>query len=134
MCKRRIPILPEVIRAISVCLTGAEICPQAQIGPGFVIKHPAGIVVGHGVVMGSACTLLQNVTIGEKLDDTDYHSYPVIGDNVIVCAGAVIVGNITIGTDATIGANAVVLSNIPAGATAVGVPAQVVSIKRDLQA
>lgn len=130
LLRLRVPGFPEIIRALSLCLTGAEICAQARIGSGLVIKHPCGIVIGDGVTIGTNCTLLQNVTIGERIDGTSDHSYPTIGNNVLICAGAVLVGGITIGSDVVIGANAVVLTDIPSGTTAVGVPAKVIKSER----
>ena len=122
---RRIPVLPQLLTSIALCMTGAEIFPQARIAPGLTIKHPGGIVIGSGAKIGRDCTILQNVTLGEKLGASGDHSYPTIGNRVTICAGAVIVGPVTIGDDATIGANAVVLMDVPAGATAVGVPARI---------
>ena len=112
------------IAAHNLKVTGADIQPGASIGPGLVIRHPVGIVVGIRVVIGSNCTLLQSTTLGEKLASTDDHTYPVLGDEVTVCAGAVVVGGISIGSGAVIGANSVVVRDVPAGATAVGAPAR----------
>ena len=122
--RRRIPLVPGILTSISLCLTGAEILPQAEIGPGLVVKHPGGIVVGAGTVIGSRCTILQNVTLGEKLDESGDHAYPTVGSGVTLCAGAVIVGNVRVGDGATVGANSVVLSDVPDGATVVGAPAR----------
>lgn len=127
---KRIPIVPHVLTSMALCFTGAEVLPQARIGGGLVIKHPAGIVIGSGAVIGCHCTLLQNVTIGEKLGDGGEHSYPTIGHGVTICAGAVILGSVTVGDGAMIGANSVVLCDVPAGATAVGVPARVIMSRR----
>ena len=123
---KRIPALPEFVTSLALCITGAEILPQACIAPGLVIKHPCGIVIGSGAVIGRDCTILQNVTVGEKLNAAGDHSYPAIGSRVTICAGAVIVGGVSIGDDATIGANAVVLHDVPPGATAVGAPARII--------
>lgn len=98
-----------------------------------VFPHPIGIVISKHATIGKNCWIYQNVTIGT---DKYYHSaqkqfYPKIGDNVIIYAGAVVAGGITIGNGAIIGANAVVLSDIPEDSVAVGVPAKVVKIKKD---
>ena len=106
--------------------TGADISPGASIGPGLLIHHPVGIVVGLGVVVGARCTLLQNVTIGERISDAR-NQYPVIGDDVIVAAGAVVIGPIKIGHQSIIGANSVVLHDIPDGVIAVGAPARIIN-------
>ena len=131
---RGIPILPEVLTSLALCLTGAEIRPQARIGPGLNIKHPGGIVIGWGVSIGANCTILQNVTIGESLNSYGDHSYPSIGHDVTLCAGSVIIGKIEIGDGAVVGANAVVLSDVPAGATVAGVPARIVRTEKQTEA
>jgi serine O-acetyltransferase len=127
---KRIPALPQLLTSMALCLTGAEISPQARIGAGLVIKHPGGIVVGAGAIIGCECTILQNATVGEKLDGGGDHSYPTIGNRVTICAGAVILGGVTIGDGATIGANAVVLDDVPPGTTAVGAPARIVTSRQ----
>lgn len=97
------------------------ISPSCTIGNNLYLPHPIGIVVGKGAVLGDNCIIYQNVTLGLKND-----GFPVIGDRVIIYAGAQILGNIKIGDGAVIGANAVVLNDIPAGARAVGVPAKII--------
>jgi len=115
------------IAAHALKITGADIYPSASVGPGLLIRHPVGVVVGSGVVIGANCTLLQGTTLGEKLIPSNDHSYPVLGDDVTICSGAVIVGGISIGSGAVIGANSVVVRDVPAGATAVGAPARLLS-------
>lgn len=119
-----IPLLPALVSSISVTITGADIAPNASIGEGLILHHPVGIVIGSGVTIGRNCTILQNVTLGEKYGPDGGHLYPQIGDGVTICCGAVIVGGVTVGDGATIGANAVVLSDVAAGSTMVGVPAR----------
>ncbi len=97
--------------------------PSARIGPGLLLPHPVGIVVGDDVEIGDNATIYQHVTLGQR--GARDQSYPVIGHNVVIYAGAVIIGNITIGDGAVIGANAVVTGDVPAGATAVGIPARI---------
>jgi serine O-acetyltransferase len=121
--------LGSVIAAHGVKVTGADILPGASIGPGLLIRHPVGIVVGARVVIGANCTLLQGITLGEKLIPSNDHSYPVLGDEVTICAGAVVVGAIRIGDGVMVGANSVVLTDIPAGEAAVGAPARIVARK-----
>lgn len=110
----------------SVSSTGCEIRPEAQIGPGLLLHHPVGIVIGRGSRLGKGCTVLQNVTIGERYSPADDHSYPEIGDNVTICAGAVLLGGIVVGSKSVIGANSVVLADLPNGSLAVGAPARAV--------
>lgn len=102
---------------------GCYIAPTARIGPGLMLPHPVGIVIGIDVVIGRNATIYQHVTLG--LRGIDQPGCPVLGDNVTVYAGAVIIGAITIGDGAVIGANAVVTHDVPAGAIATGIPARI---------
>jgi serine O-acetyltransferase len=86
------------------------------------LPHPVGIVVGRGVVIGQDVTLYQNVTLGQPNETA---GYPTVGDGVIIYPNAVLIGNITIGAGAVIGANSFVNKDIPPGAVASGVPARV---------
>jgi serine O-acetyltransferase len=117
-------IIPELVTAHCLTVTGADIPYPADIEPGLVILHPVGVVIGGRTKIGKNCTLMQGVTLGAKWSRGGLPEYPVIGDNVVIGAGAKVLGKVTIGDDAIIGANAVVLSDIPPGATAVGIPAQ----------
>jgi len=108
-------------------LHSCHIPPELKVGPGFFLPHPTGIVLGLSSI-GKNCSIYQNVTIGLKdLVQVEMHSdlFPVLGDNVVIAAGAVILGQIKIGNNVRIGANAVVLSDVPDNATAVGVPARI---------
>ena len=107
--------------------TGIEIHPGAQIGRGLFIDHGMGVVIGETTQIGDNCTLYQGVTLGGTGKDTGKR-HPTLGDNVLIGAGAKVLGPFTVGDGARIAANAVVLSEIPAGATAVGAPAQVVRV------
>jgi serine O-acetyltransferase len=100
----------------------------AEFGPGFVLIHSTGVVINGNVRGGQHVYVEHQVTIG-----AEGRASPVLGDHVFLGAGAKIVGAVTIGSDARIGANAVVVDDIPAGATAVGVPARIVRM-RDVQA
>lgn len=106
-------------------VTGAEIPINAQLGGGLLIPHPNGIVVHPGAVIGPNCLLFQQVTIGAI-----GRGVPVLGGHVDVGAGAKVLGAVTIGDHARIGANAVVTIDVPAGATAVGIPARIVAPRR----
>lgn len=92
--------------------------------PGLPVQHPMGIVVSNRATIGTNCTLLQHVKIGEKSFGT--RGAPRIGDGVFIGAGAVIVGPVMVGSHSVVGANAVVLEDVPAGVTVAGVPARVV--------
>ena len=103
-------------------LTGIEIHPGAQIGPRLFIDHGMGVVIGETAIIGKDCMLYHGVTLGgTSLEAKKRH--PTLGNNVVVGAGAKVLGPITIGDDARIGANAVVVRDLPAHHTAVGVPA-----------
>lgn len=117
--------VPEILTAYSVSKTGAEIRPGAKIGPGLLVRHPVGIVVGGRAVIGRSCTLLQGVTLGEKYSRGAELACPTLGDNVTICAGAMILGGISIGDNAIVGANAVVLKDLPSNSVCAGVPAEV---------
>jgi len=119
-------VLPA--RAISQAarfLTGIEIHPGAQIGRGLFIDHGSGVVIGETAIVGDNCTLYQGVTLGGTGKDTGKR-HPTLGDNVLVGAGAKLLGNFTVGDNAKIAAGAVVLGEVPADSTAVGIPARVV--------
>ena len=108
--------------------TGVEIHPAAVIGQGFFIDHGMGVVIGETAEIGDNVTLYHGVTLGgvcvfDKYGKTTDKRHPTLGNNVVVGAGAQILGPITIGNDAKIGANAVVLHNVANGQTVVGVPA-----------
>jgi serine O-acetyltransferase len=106
-------------------VTGADIPINSQLGGGLLIPHPNGIVIHPGAQIGVNCLLFQQVTIGHGPG-----GIPTIGDHVDVGAGARILGRLHVGDHAIIGANAVVLSDVPTGATAVGVPARIIDDQR----
>ncbi len=109
-------------------LTGIEIHPAAQIGKGFFIDHGMGVVIGETTVIGNNVTLFQGVTLGGTGKEQGKR-HPTIGNNVVVGAGAKILGNIQIGDNVAVGANAVVLENVPANSTVVGVPGRIARIE-----
>lgn len=108
--------------------TGIEIHPAAKIGKNLFIDHGAGVVIGETTEIGDNCTLYQNVTLGGTGKDVGKR-HPTLGNNVMVGAGARVLGPFKIGDNSKIAANAVVLEEVPPNCTAVGVPARVV--KRD---
>lgn len=97
------------------------IAPSAVIGKGLKLPHYMGVVIGEGAVIGNDCTIYQQVTLGQRDGE-----YPTLGNNVVVYAGAKILGKVDIGSGAVIGANAVVLRDVPAGAVAAGIPAKII--------
>jgi serine O-acetyltransferase len=105
-------------------LTGIEIHPGATIGRRFFIDHGMGVVIGETAEIGDDCTLYHGVTLGGTTWNKGKR-HPTLGKGVVVGAGAKILGPITIGDGAKIGSNAVVVKNVPAGATAVGIPARI---------
>ncbi len=105
--------------------TGIEIHPGAKIGKGLFIDHGAGVVIGETTEIGDFCTLYQNVTLGGTGKDIGKR-HPTLGNNVLVGAGARVLGPMKIGDNSKIAANAVVLEEVPPNCTAVGVPARVV--------
>ena len=118
--------LPWFLSRLSVALTGAEIEFNAQIGPGMFVAHPAGIVVGRGTVIGCGVTLFQGVTFGVKSWHPDQiRKFPRVGNNCFFFAGAAVLGDVTIGDNCIVGAHAVVTTDVPGGAMAVGVLAKI---------
>ena len=105
--------------------TGIEIHPGAVIGKGFFIDHGTGIVVGETTIIGDNVTLYQGVTLGGTGKEHGKR-HPTIGNNVMISAGAKVLGSFTIGDNSKIGAGSVVLSEVPPGSTVVGVPGRVV--------
>ena len=120
-------------RVVSHCgrfLTGIEIHPGAQIGRRFFIDHGMGVVIGETAEIGDDCTLYHGVTLG----GTSWHKgkrHPTLGNGVVLGAGAKVLGPITVGDGARIGSNAVVVKNVPPGATAIGIPARIVEKEAD---
>jgi serine O-acetyltransferase len=117
-------------------LTGIEIHPAARIGPGFFIDHGMGVVIGETSVVGENVTLYHGVTLGGTMPAVDASAqrhvkrHPTLGDNVIVGAGAQILGPIEVGRCARVGGNSAVTRNVPDGVTVVGVPARPLPSKK----
>lgn len=117
-------LLARAISQLGRFITGIEIHPGAVIGRGFFIDHGMGVVIGETAVIGDDVTLFHGVTLGGTGKDKGKR-HPTLEDGVVVGAGAKVMGPITLKRGAKVGANAVVLSDVPAFATAVGIPARI---------
>jgi serine O-acetyltransferase len=127
--------IANLIWLISRWITNIDICPSAKIGKEIKIYHAFGIVIGQKVRIGDRVTILQQVTVGAShlLDTFTENDVPTIENDVVLGAGSKILGGITVGKNSIIGANAVVLKDIPANSIAVGVPAKIKPAKnRDI--
>lgn len=127
-------VAARMISQTAKFFTGIEIHPGATIGHGLFIDHGTGVVIGETAEIGDNCTLYQGVTLGGTGKDIGKR-HPTLGNNVMVGAGAKILGPFKVGDNAKIAANAVVLSEVPSDSTAVGIPARIVkrrNIKCDL--
>jgi serine O-acetyltransferase len=123
--KANVPLLPRFLGSLSRFFTGIEIDPGAVIGQGVFIDHGMGVVIGETAEVGDGCTIYQGVTLGgTSLQKVKRH--PTLGRNVSVGSGAAVIGAIHIGDGAKIGANSVVVKDIPPNATVVGIPGRVV--------
>ena len=122
---RQIPMIPRIMSEYAHSRTGIDIHPGAQIGAHFFIDHGTGIVVGETTVIGENVKLYQGVTLGGTGKEHGKR-HPTIGNNVMISAGAKVLGSFTIGDNSKIGAGSVVLSEVPPGSTVVGVPGRVV--------
>ena len=123
----RIPLLPRIVMFVARWWTGVEIHPAAKIGRGLFIDHGMGVVIGETAVIGDNVTLYQGVTLGGTGKQKGKR-HPNIGNNVVIGTGAKVLGNITVGDSSIIGANAVVLRDVPPHSTVVGVPGRVAKI------
>ena len=129
---RKWKLLARFVSSIGRIITLIEIHPGASIGKRFVIDHGSGIVIGETSIIGDDVTLYQGVTLGGVSPSVDSHlqvnrkRHPTLANNVIIGSGAQVLGPIVVGEGARIGSNAVVHKDIPAGVTAVGIPARVV--------
>jgi serine O-acetyltransferase len=122
-----VPVAPRALAYLSRSLTGIEIHPGAQIGDGLFIDHGMGVVIGETAEVGENVTMYQGVTLGGTGFATGKR-HPTVEDNVTIGSGAKLLGPITIGHGAKIGANAVVIHDVPPNSTVVGNPGQVVRV------
>jgi len=123
--KYNLPILPRLLSQITRFLTGVEIHPGARIGAGVFIDHGMGVVIGETSEIGDRCLLYQGVTLGGTGKETGKR-HPTLAANVVVGAGAKVLGDIHIGTNTRIGAGSVVVKNVEANSTVVGIPGRIV--------
>jgi serine O-acetyltransferase len=128
MSKKRVPFVPRVLSQFARFITGIEIHPGAMIGSGLFIDHGMGVVIGETTEIGDNVTLFQGVTLGGTGKQRGKR-HPTIGSHVVVGAGAKVLGPITIGDYVKIGANSVVLQDVPDHSTVVGIPGRIVRIK-----
>ena len=120
-------VFPRLLNTFSRFLTGIDIHPGAKLGPGLFIDHGMGVVIGETTIIGDDCLLYQGVTLGGV--GTGEHTckrHPTLHNNVMISAGAKIIGDITIGDNSIVGANSVVLKDVPPNCTVVGVPGMIV--------
>lgn len=122
--KIKFKLLAKIISGVARFFTGIEIHPGATIGKRFMIDHGSGVVIGETTVIGNDVLIYHQVTLGGTGNDSEHKRHPSICDHVMIAAGAKVLGNIRVGLGAKIGANAVVLKDVPPYSTAVGLPAR----------
>ncbi len=120
-----LPFIPRLISHLARFLTGIEIHPGAQIGQGVFIDHGMGVVIGETAIVGDYTLIYQGVTLGGTGKESGKR-HPTLGENVVVGAGAKVLGNISIGNNVRIGAGSVVLRDVPSDCTVVGIPGRVI--------
>ncbi len=128
--RRDVPLLPRGIMHLARFFTGIEIHPGATIGRRFFIDHGMGVVIGETAEIGDDVMLYQGVTLGGTSTQR-IKRHPTLRDRVVVGAGAKVIGGIEVGENARIGAGSVVVTNVPANATVVGVPGHIVAFHDD---
>lgn len=123
--KWHIPLVPRIISYITRIFTGIEIHPGADIGRRFFIDHGEGVVIGETAVIGDDVLVYQQVTLGGTGKEHGKR-HPTVGNNVVIGAGAKVLGNIEIGNNVRIGAGSVVIDNVPENSTVVGIPGRII--------
>jgi serine O-acetyltransferase len=123
---RSVPLLPRFLAQFVRFLTGVEIHPSAKIGHGVFIDHGMGVVIGETAEVGDGCTIYQGVTLGGT-SLTHGKRHPTLGRNVVVGVNAAVLGAIVLGDNVKVGGGSVVVKDVPANATVVGVPARIVA-------
>lgn len=127
---KKLFFLARLISQLARTLTGIEIHPGAILGEAILIDHGMGVIIGETAVVGDRITIYHGTTLGGTGNEKGIKRHPTVGNDVIIGSGAKVLGNINIGSNSKIGANAVVLEDVPEGATVVGVPARVVKISK----
>ena len=128
--RRGLPLVPRGISHLARFVTGIEIHPGASIGPRFFIDHGMGVVIGETAEIGADVMIYQGVTLGGT-STRRIKRHPTLRDRVVVGAGAKVIGAIEVGENARIGAGSVVVTNVPANATVIGVPGHIVAFHDD---
>ena len=123
--KWNIPLIPRIISYLTRIITGIEIHPGARIGRRFFIDHGEGVVIGETTIIGDDVLIYQQVTLGGTGKESGKR-HPTLGNNVIVGAGAKVLGNITLDDNVRIGAGSVVIEDVPENSTVVGIPGRIV--------
>jgi serine O-acetyltransferase len=120
--RQRIPLVAAVLSRVAQLLFTVDISPRAEIGPGFVLRHAQGVVIGSEARIGARCQMFHQVTLGKRFSGSAERpdGMPEVADDVRIGAGAKLLGPISVGQAAVIGANAVVTKDVPAGGFATG--------------
>lgn len=126
---RKLKFFARVVSQINRFITGIEIHPAVVVGEGLFIDHGMGVVIGETTIIGDNVTIYQGATLGGTGKDVGKR-HPTIGDNVVISTGAKVLGPFKVGDNSKVGANAVVLKEVPPNSTAVGVPARIVRKKK----
>lgn len=133
----KIPIVGGFVRVMVEYLIrvvyASDISLKSEIGPGLVIMHGHDIVIGSDVRVGRNCKILNGVTLGNKDTETQANQQPILGDNVVIGSGAKILGFITVGDNVVVGANSVVVKDVPSGVTVAGVPSKIINSNGDYE-
>ena len=124
--KKGLRFIPRFISGVSRFITTVDIHPAAQIGKRLFIDHATGVVIGETCIIGNDVVIYQQVTLG-GVSTSSGKRHPTVGNNVVIGAGAKVLGNITLGHNSKIGANSVVVKDVPCCATAIGVPARIIN-------
>ena len=132
LSKKRLKLIARIVSQTGRFFTGIEIHPDAQIDGGVFIDHGMGVVIGATAVVEENVTIYHGVTLGGTGKDKGAKRHPTVKKGAIIGSGAKILGNITIGENAKIGANSVVLNDVPNGATAVGIPAKTKNYNKEI--
>lgn len=136
MWRSRIPILPLILSRLSQHLYAVDIDYRATIGPGLVLVHCFGIVVGNAVEIAGDCCIYHGVTLGNRgsewVGSARSDGQPKVGESCMFGAGAKVLGKLRIGRNSVVGANAVVLSDVPVNSIVAGVPARVVGVRPEM--